>query len=184
MKRYIAHITLASLAGTGLTYLALTMTPLRAQVLNRPIIQSPNSEPGWILLGHGHRGRRTSWGRDWNRSGSCPMYDGVYDSQEVETIQGQVISTEQVDGGQGTWLRVQTDQETLIVHLGPAWYLESQDVAIALNDTIEVTGVRRTLDNETNFIASEIEHAGRIIELRDDNGYPIWMNRRTIRSPM
>ncbi|MEM7770273.1 MAG: DNA-binding protein, partial [Cyanobacteria bacterium P01_A01_bin.37] len=60
----------------------------------------------------------------------------------------------------------------------------SQDVAIAPNDTIEVTGVRRMLDNETNFIASEIEHAGRIIELRDDNGYPIWMNRRTDRSPM
>ena len=63
---------------------------------------------------------------------------------------------------------------TIKVHLGPAWYLESQDVAIALNEPITVTGIRSTWHQETTLIAAQIEYAGDTIELRDDNGYPMW----------
>lgn len=183
MKRYIAHITLSALAGAGLTYIVLTATPLRAQVLNRPLFQSQNAEFSQVMPGFRQRGRGAGQGRRWNGSGPCPMYNGVYDPSKLETISGRVVNIEQFGAGQGTWLQVQTDQETVTVHLGPAWYLDSQEAEIAADDTIEVTGTRGTWDNGTTFVASEIKSGDRTIELRDDNGYPMWMNWQTGSSP-
>lgn len=177
MQRYITPMTLAALASTGLTYLALTMTPLRAQVTNRPIFRDQTTYPGRIMPRYGHHGRRGP-GRHWYGTDFCPMYDGVYDPSALETVSGQVAAIEQVGAaGQGTWLEVQTDQETVSVHLGPAWYLEDQEVAISLNDPIEITGIRSTWNNTTVVIASEIKLTDRTVKLRANNGYPLWMNQ-------
>lgn len=179
MKRQIAQITFATLAGAGLTYFALIATPLRAQVLNRPMFPSPNAESDFVMPMHGQRGQGNGWGRRWNGSGGCPMYNGVYDPSTLETISGRVTNIERVGAGQGTWLQMQTDRETVTVHLGPAWYLDSQEVGIATNDTVEVTGIRNSWNNETTFVASEIKYADHTLELRDSNGYPMWMNGQT-----
>lgn len=45
--------------------------------------------------------------------------------------------------------------------------------------SIEVTGIRGTWGRETTFAASAIKHANRTIELRDSNGYPMWMTWQT-----
>ncbi|MBE9066632.1 hypothetical protein IQ260_08195 [Leptolyngbya cf. ectocarpi LEGE 11479] len=178
MKRYITYMTLAALAGAGLTYLALTMTPLRAQVINRPMFRANNPDSAWVIPRYRHHGRRGpsrhSYGPDF-----FPMYNGVYDPSALETMSGQVMAIEQVGAaGQGTWLEVKTDQETVSVHLGPAWYLEDQKVAISPNDAIEITGIRNTWNNSITIIASKIKLDERTVELRDADGYPLWMNWR------
>ena len=177
MKRYITHVTLGALAGAGLTYFALTMTPLRAQIFNRPMFRVRNTDSGWSVPRYGRYGRGGPGRHYWHGPDFCSMYDGLYNSSALETISGRVVSIKQVGrAGQGTWLEMQTDQETVSVHLGPAWYLEDQELAISPNDTIEITGVRNTWNGTTTVIASEIKLADRTIELRNADGYPLWMN--------
>ncbi|WP_163700040.1 hypothetical protein [Adonisia turfae] len=190
MKRRIAYVTLPALAGAGLTYFALIATPLRAQMVNRPMFDSSNAQSDWVVPRHAQRGQGHGWrhghrhghrhgGRHWGGVGPCPMYNGAYDASTLETIGGRVTNIERVGSRQGIWLQVETDQETFRVHLGPAWYLENQEVNITTDDTIEVTGIRGAWGGETTFAASAIKHANRTIELRDSDGYPLWMTWQT-----
>lgn len=98
----------------------------------------------------------------------------MYDPSQLETIHGRVLKIERVGPGQGTWLQVKTEQETLTVHLGPAWYLNQQKVAIAPNETIEVTGVRNIGGNDITLMASKFKYTGQTIELYDKQGFPSW----------
>ena len=67
-----------------------------------------------------------------------------YDPKTVETVQGKVLSTEKTQQrGRGVHLMLQTDEETIAVHLGPAWYIDKQTPKIETNDTITVTGSLR-----------------------------------------
>ena len=48
----------------------------------------------------------------------------------METVQGKVVSMEKTsppaERGRGVHLMLQTDKETVAVHLGPAWFVEKQ----------------------------------------------------------
>lgn len=180
MKRHIAHITLATLAGAGLTYVALIATPLSAQVINRHMFESQNPESGWVMPRYGQRGQGRGWGRGWNPNGPgpCLMYDGAYDPTNLEIITGRVTNINR-GPGQGTWIDIQTDQDTFTVHLGSAWYLEDRGVEIATDDTLEITGFRRSWNGETMIVASKLKYADHTVELRDNNGYPRWMTWQT-----
>lgn len=70
----------------------------------------------------------------------------IFNSNEVETVTGKVL---QVDTWtQGEWHRggvhvlLQTNNETIDLHLGPAWYINNQDIRIEPNDQIQVTATR------------------------------------------
>ncbi len=60
------------------------------------------------------------------------QYQRMYNPQTVTTIKGVVEAVEQVTPmkgmSYGIHLKVKTDSETLPVHLGPAWYIERQDI--------------------------------------------------------
>ena len=72
-----------------------------------------------------------------------------YDPKTVETIDGKVLSVEKTtptkNRGYGVHLMVQTDKETIAVHLGPAIYIDKQTPHIEANDTITVTGLGLTI---------------------------------------
>jgi hypothetical protein len=101
-----------------------------------------------------------------------------YDLKTVETIQGKVLSVEKATRAQGRSYRVhltlQTDNETIPVHLGPGWYVEKQTPHIEANDTVTVTGSRVTVDGKPTIIAAQIKKGNDILNLRDDNGSPAW----------
>ena len=101
-----------------------------------------------------------------------------YDPKTVETIQGKVLSVERTapaqNRGYGVHLMLQTDKETIPVHLGPARYIDKQTPRIEANDTITVTGSRVTVDGKPAIIAAQIKKGNDILKLRDDNGIPAW----------
>ena len=104
-----------------------------------------------------------------------------YDSKTVETIQGKVVSVEKMPSrrghGYGVHLMVQTDKETIAVHLGPARYVEKQTPRIETNDTISVTGSRVKVDGKPALIAAEVKKGNEILKLRGENGVPMWSGR-------
>lgn len=101
-----------------------------------------------------------------------------YDPKTVETIEGKVLSVEKTtppkNRGYGVHLTLQTNKETISVHLGPAWYLEKQTPQIEANDTVSVTGSRVTVDGKPAIIAAQVKKGNDILKLRGDNGAPAW----------
>jgi hypothetical protein len=101
-----------------------------------------------------------------------------YDPKTVETIEGKVLSIEKTTPakkrGYGVHLTLQTEKETSAVHLGPAWYIDTQTPHIEANDTITVTGSRVTIDGKPAIIAAQVKKGNEILKLRDDNGIPAW----------
>jgi len=108
-----------------------------------------------------------------------PMGPGLYDPQTVTTVRGTVESLGIVRGPgrrqlPATSVNLKTDQGTIPVHLGPAWYLNQQQVALEPGQTLEVTGSLVTLQGQPTIIARAIKVGEKTVQLRDEQGLPLW----------
>ena len=119
--------------------------------------------------------------KGWKGSGGWghkSQYQRMYAPQNVVEIKGVVEAVEQITPTKGMsygiHLKVKTDTETVAVHLGPAWFIERQDISIEKGDTIEVKGSRITFNGSPAIIAAEVEKGETELKLRDDNGFPVW----------
>lgn len=109
----------------------------------------------------------------------------LYNPQTVATVTGQVEKLEDLPsmgggGGRGMQYRgltLKTGQGSLMVHLGPVWYLDEQKLAVKVGDTVEVTGSKVTLNNQPALIAREVKVNGATLKLRDDQGLPVWRGK-------
>ena len=114
----------------------------------------------------------------WVLGASSAVAQRNYDPKTVETIEGKVLSIERTtptkNRGYGVHLTLQTDKETIAVHLGPAKYIDKQTPKIEANDTITVTGSRVTIDGKPAIIAAQVKKGNEILKLRDENGVPAW----------
>ncbi len=127
----------------------------------------------------GQRGMHWRGGGGW---GMGSQYGRMYDPKTVETISGEVERVDMITPMKGmsggVHLVVKTDKESISVHLGPAWYLENQDVKIQPKDKVEITGSRITFDGKPAIIAKEVKKGDEVLNLRDDSGYPVWSGWR------
>jgi hypothetical protein len=110
--------------------------------------------------------------------GSGGLYARMYDTKTVETVSGEVADIESftpVKGmGAGVHLLLRTDKEMISVHLGPAWFIENQDLKIEKKDRIVVRGSRITFQKKPAIIAAEVTKGNETLMLRDDAGVPVW----------
>lgn len=102
-----------------------------------------------------------------------------YDPATVETVRGEVVRVERTQPARGTsggvHALMRTERgETLPVHLGPAWFIESQDYILQPGDTLEVTGSRVTFDGAPALIARAVVNDRDELVLRDQAGFPAW----------
>jgi hypothetical protein len=112
-------------------------------------------------------------------SASSVVAQRNYDPKTVETVQGKVLSVEKMQQrGGGIHLMLQTDKESMAVHLGPSWYIDKQTLKIEANDTITVTGSRVTIDGKPAIVAAQVKKGNEVLNLRDDNGVPAWSRGR------
>ena len=128
-------------------------------------------------------------GMRWRGSGGWGMgteYNRIYDPKTVEIISGQVIRVDRITPmkgmSYGVHLVVKTDKETISVHLGPAWYLENQDVRVEPKDQVEVRGSRITFQGKPAILAVEVRKGDEVLKLREDNGVPVWSGVKPILS--
>jgi hypothetical protein len=111
--------------------------------------------------------------------GMGPM---LYNPQTVATITGTVEKLEDLPsmgGGTGTGMRfrgvlLKTEKGSILVHLGPGWYLDEKKFALKVGDAVEATGSQVTLNNQPALIAREVKADGATLKLRDDQGLPMW----------
>ncbi|MBU5635225.1 DNA-binding protein [Geomonas sp. Red69] len=130
----------------------------------------------------------SAWGapwQGWRGSGGWGMkgaYQRLYDPAKVETVSGEVAKVELMSArkgpGNGVHLLLRTGQETIPVHLGPAWFLERLDTRIEKGDRVEVKGARVTFDGKPAIIAAEVKKGDAVLQLRDQAGVPVWAGWR------
>jgi hypothetical protein len=111
------------------------------------------------------------------------QHQRMYNPKTIETITGEVIAIDtttpmrRMSGG--VHLRVRTPNNQIIpIHLGPAWYLDNQDIKIQVGDKIEVKGSRVMLSGQPSIIAAQVRRGERVLTLRDDEGFPVWSGWR------
>lgn len=124
-------------------------------------------------------------GMKWQGSGGWGVgtqYGRLYNPKTVEPISGEVVSVDTITPlkgmSYGVHLTVKTDKETISVHLGPAWYVQRQDIKIVPGDKVEITGSRITFQGQPAIIAAEVKKGAEILRLRDENGFPAWSGWR------
>jgi len=80
-------------------------------------IEKPNKREDWSCC------------RDYNYGNSQGRYFRSYDFQTTKTLEGEVISLDSFLSRSfpGKHLMVQTDKETIEVHLAPSWFLAEQE---------------------------------------------------------
>ncbi|TKB27502.1 DNA-binding protein [Desulfopila sp. IMCC35006] len=135
-----------------------------------------------LFSGDGALAQKKMMGKGGGGWGPGTSYGRLYNPQTVETIRGAVVSVNQITPMQGmnggVHVVVKTDKETISVHLGPAWYIENQEVHIAPNDKIEVKGSRIDFAGKPAIIAAEVTMADKVLTLRDASGIPVWSGWR------
>ena len=121
----------------------------------------------------------------WRGSGGWgggSRYNMMYNANTVETIKGEIVKIERImpmrGMSHGVHLMVKTSKETIDVHLGPAWYIENQDVKLKVGDKIEIKGSRITLQGKPVIIAAEVKKGDVTLKLRDERGFPMWAGWR------
>jgi hypothetical protein len=120
-------------------------------------------------------------GIKWQGSGGWGMraqYGRMYNPETVAIIVGEIVAVEEMTPmrgmSHGVHLVVKVDQEDVSVHLGPAWYIENQDIKIEPMDRVEVKGSRITFEGKPAIIAAEVKKGDEVLTLRDENGFPAW----------
>ena len=128
-------------------------------------VYAPASEP----IGGG-------WGAD-------TPYGRLYDPAKEETISGQVVkidtSAPMPGMAPGMQLLVQTDDgKNTRVQIGPAWYLERQNLDMKENTRVQITGARAEIEGQPVLMAREVQFDGHVVTLRDAQGMPMWSSLR------
>lgn len=101
----------------------------------------------------------------------------MFDPKNVTTVRGEVLEVQRIDGprGQsGVHAIVAVGAEKLPVLLGPAFYVDAQELKLAKGDRIEVLGSRVTIRGAPALVAQEIRRGDQVLKLRDEQGLPRW----------
>jgi hypothetical protein len=116
-----------------------------------------------------------------NQGGPGPRgeagYDRMYDLKTVETVSGEVVSVDKITDrgtGYGVSLTLKTTKETILVYLGPGWFLEKQDLSFAPQDQVEITGSQIAFQGKPAIIAALVKKGDKSLKLRDPAGIPAW----------
>jgi hypothetical protein len=124
-------------------------------------------------------------GKSWQGSGGWgpgSMYCSLYNPKAIETIKGEVLNIRRVipkEGMcEGVEIIVKTAKDEIGVDLGPAWFIDNQDLKIELKDIVEVKGSRVSFGKNPGIIASQIKKGENVLELRDKLGNPVWSWRK------
>ena len=114
-----------------------------------------------------------------NQGGSGPGggagYDRMYDPKTVETVSGEVVSVDKIADqgmGYGASLTLKTPEETILVYLGPGWFLEKQDLTLTPKDQVEITGSQITFQGKPAILAAQVKKGGQEPETAGPRRHP------------
>lgn len=105
---------------------------------------------------------------------------GLYNPATETTVKGTVeeVRTIPARHGTGTHLYLKTESGTYDVHLGPTKFIAEKNFTFAKGDQITVTGSHVKYDSHEAIIAREVRMDGKVLILRNAQGFPEWSGAR------
>lgn len=123
--------------------------------------------------------------RPQGRPGAAYML--TFDTQTVQAAEGRVTRIHSVPSPQvwlsGVQVVVQTAQGELHVLLGPTWFIDNQELHLAVGDTVHVVGSRVRPHGVDAMVAMEVKRGDDVLTLRGPDGLPVWVAWRWQASP-
>jgi len=115
-------------------------------------------------------------------------YDQLYDEGKSKEISGKVtriFNVRPLAGmSPGLALAIETGDGEEIVHLGPTWFINRQDLAVKEGNEVTVTGAQASIAGETVYIASSVKAGRETVHLRDPKtGQSAWTEWRAENNP-
>ena len=101
----------------------------------------------------------------------------MYDPKTVGTVKGEVVSVDKITDrgmGSGVSLTLRTPKETILVYLGPGWFLAKQDFTLVPKDQVEITGSQISFQGQPALISAQVNKGDKSLKLRDPAGNPAW----------
>lgn len=112
------------------------------------------------------------------KSGKAQLdrFTRLYDPATVVTIQGAVVGKANVDlegAAQTMLVELSSGGDFITAALAPETYLAGR-VSVGVTDQIEVTGSRIARPGRRFIVARSIRKGSKTVELREENGRPLW----------
>lgn len=121
------------------------------------------------------------------RGGGPGAYDRVYDPAKVETLAGTIAAIDRRTawrpGRVGIHLTLKTARETVPVHLGPAWFIDTLEPPLKVGDAVRVKGSRVMIGGKPAIVAASVARGDDAVDLRDADGRPVWAGWRRQAQP-
>jgi hypothetical protein len=105
------------------------------------------------------RGPMYQWGTEKTLTGTV---------EEVQTVQGRVPWM------MGVHLAVDTKDGAFTAMVGPYYVLQSQGYEPKKGDKVELLGSVLKINDQNVIIVKTLKAQGKAVELRDDQGFPLW----------
>jgi len=103
----------------------------------------------------------------------------LFDPGKIETVSGKIVKVKYYEELR---LIICTDaKKPVLVALGPMDYFAGQNKVLKAGDTATVTGSMITVDDTPLMIATKIKEDNEEMQVRDNEGHPIWMGWKKIK---
>jgi len=96
---------------------------------------------------------------------------------EQVTLEGKITDAER------PLVKMEAEGKEYIFHPGPFWYWEEKEYTLEKDQSVKVTGVVEEIEGELHLYPYTIEADGKLIELVDEDGVPVWAGHRGGRGP-
>jgi len=107
------------------------------------------------------------------------VYGELFNPEKIETVSGKIVKIEDY---QELRLIIYTDaKKPVMVALGPIDYFAGQEKVLQPGNMVTVTGSKVTVDGTPLMIATKIIDGNEEMQLRDNEGNPIWMAWKQIK---
>ncbi len=123
----------------------------------------------------------------WAQAGPGARYMRLFDPKTVVTVEAEVTKVERVEhkmmGMFAVEATVKTADGTYAVHLGPAWFVENQELQLAAGDKVTLTASKVSARGAPTMIAVEVVRGDDVLKLREKDGTPVWVAWRRRGAP-
>jgi hypothetical protein len=100
----------------------------------------------------------------------------LFNPEKIETVSGKIVKVKYYEELR---LIIYTDaKKAVLVALGSIDYFAGQNKVLKAGDTVTVTGSMIPVDDTPLMIATKIKEGNKEMQVRDNEGYPIWMGWR------
>jgi hypothetical protein len=112
---------------------------------------------------------------------SLRSYSRPFDPDHIEEVNGIVLeiyhAKESSYDSRGVVLLLDAEDDILMVHVGPTWYVDHQLRNFKQGEELTVLGSRVSYHGEEILVVQTLHRGKKKFRFRDENGSPFWESR-------